>query len=297
MLCVLLEQACAWRSGKPEEHAIWGLTPSGYDHFRASACSVGTKSVRSGSSRNWVYQQADRWPVARVIIGFLQNANCSGNFGFPAACSSAKQQAMRLFANNLCVERAGRQIVSNISFDLKPGDALVVTGPNGSGKSTLLRAIAGLLPISDGSITVKGGSEYPHREDCHYLGHQNGLKAALTVKENLEFWQKFCGSPGCSIESALGQLDLSHTVDLPVGYLSAGQKRRVAIARLLATEKPFWIVDEPTVGLDKSSATLFTGIVKTFCASGGILIAATHLPLGITKPKTLDLGVHAGELV
>ena len=117
----------------------------------------------------------------------------------------------------------------------------------------------------------------------------------LSIESSPERW--FCGSPGCSIESALNQLGLSHTVDLPVGYLSAGQKRRVAIARLLATQKPVWIVDEPTVGLDKSSVALFTGIIKTFCASGGILIAATHLPLGIAKPKTLDLGVHAGELV
>lgn len=196
---------------------------------------------------------------------------------------------MRLFANNLCVERAGRQIVSNISFDLNPGDALVITGPNGSGKSTLLRAVAGLLPITSGSITLEGGGEGLHREDCHYLCHQNGLKSALTVEENLLFWQKFYGSPGCAIESALNQLGLSHTAELPLGYLSAGQKRRVAIARLLTTPKPVWIVDEPTTGLDKASSTLFTGIAKSFCASGGILVAATHLPLGIGKTKTLKL--------
>ncbi len=201
---------------------------------------------------------------------------------------------MKLTVKNLCVNRAGRRIVSAVSFSLRAGEALVVTGPNGSGKSTLLRAVAGLLPIADGNATLEGCEDDPLREHCHYLGHQNGLKPALTARENLDFWQHFLGSPDSSAKEAFEQLDLSHALDLPVGYLSAGQQRRVAIARLLMTKKAIWIVDEPTTGLDKASAKLFTGIAKSYCASGGILIAATHLPLGIGKTKSLELAPHKG---
>ena len=201
---------------------------------------------------------------------------------------------MKLTVRNLCVNRAGRNVVSGVSFFLSAGDALVVTGPNGSGKSTLLRALAGLLPIADGSVALDADDESQIREHCHYLGHQNGLKPALTVKENLEFWQQFCGTAALPIEEALEKLNLSNTTELPVGYLSAGQKRRVAIARLLITNKPVWIVDEPTTGLDDASARLFTKIAKSFCASGGVLIAATHLPLGIGKTKTLELALNKG---
>ena len=200
---------------------------------------------------------------------------------------------MKLIIENLSLSRAGQEIVTGISFELSAGDALIVTGENGSGKSTTLRGVAGLLPLSGGSVTLldETGKQFEGetREYCHYLGHQNGMKPALTVHENLDFWQKFCGEPDLTIEQALEEIDLAHTIDLPFSYLSAGMKRRVSIARLLVCDKPIWIVDEPTAGLDAQSVQMFTNLCKAFCEDGGILIAATHLPLGIETEKTLEI--------
>lgn len=201
---------------------------------------------------------------------------------------------MKLIVENLSIHRASQEIVSDISFELSAGDALIVTGENGSGKSTTLRGCAGLMPLNSGSVKLldETGKQFEGetREYCHYLGHQNGMKPALTVRENLDFWQKFCGEPDLSIEEALDEVDLSHTIDLPFNYLSAGMKRRVSIARLLVSDRPVWIVDEPTAGLDAQSVNMFTGLCKAFCEGGGILIAATHLPLGIETEKTLEIG-------
>lgn len=205
----------------------------------------------------------------------------------------------------MAVERGERRIVSGVSFALGTGEALVVTGENGSGKSTLLRAIAGLLPCAQGSILLEGrkvwrgvdiDEDAPLGEQCHYLGHQNGLKAALSVNENLTFWQKFYGADhgaqNLSVEEALEIVGMAHTLDIPAGYLSTGMKRRVAIARLLVSERPVWIVDEPTAGLDAQSTKMFTDISHNFCKGGGILVAATHLPLGLKKPKKLEIKDH-----
>lgn len=201
---------------------------------------------------------------------------------------------MKLIVENLSIHRATQEIVSDISFELSEGDALIVTGENGSGKSTTLRGIAGLMPLNSGSVKLldENGKQFEGetREYCHYLGHQNGMKPALTVRENLDFWQKFCGEPDLTIEEALEEVDLAHTINLPFSYLSAGMKRRVSIARLLVSDRPIWIVDEPTAGLDAQSVKMFTGLCHTFCEGGGILIAATHLPLGIETEKTLEIG-------
>lgn len=201
---------------------------------------------------------------------------------------------MRLSIENMTLKRAGHGVVNDLSFELSAGEALIVTGENGSGKSTTLRGVAGLLPLSAGTISLidETGKEFenPVREYCHYLGHQNGMKPSLSVRENLDFWQKFMGENLLSIEEALEEVDLAHTLDLPFYYLSAGQKRRVAIARLLVSDRPIWILDEPTSGLDAQSVSLFTSLAKTFVEDDGILIAATHLPLGLKKTKTLEIG-------
>jgi len=201
---------------------------------------------------------------------------------------------MKLIVENLSIHRASQEIISNISFELSSGDALIVTGENGSGKSTTLRGVAGLMPLHSGSVKLfdETGKQFEGetREYCHYLGHQNGMKPALTVRENLDFWQKFCGDADLTIEEALDEVDLAHTIDLPFNYLSAGMKRRVSIARLLISDRPIWIVDEPTAGLDAHSVKMFTGLCHAFCEGGGILIAATHLPLGIETEKTLEIG-------
>lgn len=202
---------------------------------------------------------------------------------------------MKLVAENLYVNRGIKRVVEDLFFEIEQGEALIVTGENGAGKSTLLRAIAGLLPIDGGSVTLIGGNEeLLLREQCHYLGHQNGLKTALSVKENLEFWQSFSGEPDFAIQEALEIVDLAHTLDLPFGYLSTGMKRRIAIAKLLITRKQIWVVDEPTAGLDGGSSKMFMDICSAFCEDGGILIAATHLPLELKKSKSLHLEILDG---
>ncbi|MDH4987273.1 heme ABC exporter ATP-binding protein CcmA [Aminobacter anthyllidis] len=199
---------------------------------------------------------------------------------------------MRLIAENLSGERGGEAVFDGIGFVLADGEALVVTGPNGSGKSTLLRVIAGLLPHSHGRIAFEGGGEaFPTvASACHYLGHQNAMKAALTVQENLQFWRDFSGNGRLGISDALEEVGLGGLGHLPFGYLSTGQKRRAAIAKLLISHRPVWLLDEPTSGLDKASDARFAALMQDHCAGGGIIIAATHLPLGLEGVKTLEMG-------
>jgi heme exporter protein A len=200
---------------------------------------------------------------------------------------------MRLIAENLSGERGGEAVFADIGFTLADGEALVVTGPNGSGKSTLLRVIAGLLPHTVGRITVEGGGEAfsTVAAACHYLGHQNAMKAALTVNENLAFWRDFSGDGKLGITEALEEVGLGGLGHLPFGYLSTGQKRRAAIAKLLISHRPVWLLDEPTAGLDKASDARFAALMQDHCAAGGIIIAATHLPLGLEGVKTLEMGL------
>lgn len=205
-----------------------------------------------------------------------------------------------IVAKELTVMRGERRIVEKASFSLKSGEALQVTGHNGSGKSTLLRALAGLLPIASGSLTIDAGySDLPEAAAIHFLSTRNAMKDHLTVGENLAFWRVFCQvdeNRGLAPDKALERVDLAHCLDIPFGYLSTGMKRRAALARLLVAEKPIWILDEPTSGLDAVSVKLFTAIVSEFCTLGGILIAATHLPLGLEQPKALQLGNAPGFL-
>ena len=159
-------------------------------------------------------------------------------------------ESMRLIAENLSGERGGEAIFSGIGFDLADGRSLMVTGPNGAGKSTLLRVIAGLLPVAEGSIRLDGGGEeWPTVGSAsHYLGHQNAMKTALSVAENLRFWQEFSGSPHLAVGEALEMVGLGGLGHLPFGTLSTGQRRRAAIARLLVSYRPLWLLDEPTAG-------------------------------------------------
>ncbi|MET3793788.1 heme ABC exporter ATP-binding protein CcmA [Aquamicrobium terrae] len=199
---------------------------------------------------------------------------------------------MRLIAENLGGERGGDIVFTDIGFALEEGEALVVTGPNGSGKSTLLRVVAGLLPASQGQVRLEGGGEaWPSSAAaCHYLGHLNAMKTALTVNENLAFWQSFAGEPRLGIAEALEAVGLGHIGHLPFGYLSTGQKRRAALARLLISHRPVWLLDEPTAGLDKASEARLAAMMEDHRAAGGILVAATHLPLGLEGVRTLEMG-------
>jgi heme exporter protein A len=199
---------------------------------------------------------------------------------------------MRLIAENLGGERGGETVFSNIGFALDKGEALIVTGPNGAGKSTLLRIVAGLLPAAQGKVLLEGGGEaFPTVASAsHYLGHLNAMKTALSVEENLGFWRAFQGEPGLGVEEALETVALGGLGHLPFGYLSTGQRRRASIAKLLVSRRPVWLLDEPTAGLDKASEERFAGLMKAHLRGGGIVVAATHLPLGLEGAKVLGMG-------
>lgn len=201
---------------------------------------------------------------------------------------------MRLVAENLGGERGGERLFSGIEFAVSAGNALLVTGPNGAGKSTLLRIIAGLLVHAEGEIRLEAPPQGFESlvAATHYLGHLNAMKPVLSIDENLHFWQSFNGTGPYSTAEALERVGLADIRHLPFGYLSTGQKRRAAIARLLVSDRPLWLLDEPTAGLDKASETQFTGLMQQHLAGGGIIVAATHLPLGLAAAE-LSLGTSA----
>jgi heme exporter protein A len=197
---------------------------------------------------------------------------------------------MRLTAEGLCVRRGGADVVKGVGFAVGAGQSLVVTGANGAGKSTLLRAIAGLLPLSAGRLDFEGEGEFTTLGSAvHYLGHQNALKPALSVTENLAFWRDFLGGNGRSVAEALDLVDLGGLETMPFAYLSTGQRRRASIARMLLSHRPLWLLDEPTAGLDRRSEQRFAALMADHLRAGGLIVAATHLPIGIEATSTLDL--------
>ncbi len=204
-------------------------------------------------------------------------------------------ERLRLSARSLRIERGGRTIVKDVSFDLASGEALLALGRNGAGKSTLLRALAGFLPLRGGELSFTGGGSAPLSEQAHYVGHADGLKSALTALENLAFWAAMLRGPGpfatenLSPQQALEKVGLARIGDFPVGYLSAGQKRRVALARLFVVARPIWILDEPATALDVGTQERFAQAMADHLAGGGMILAATHAPLGLAAAKELRL--------
>jgi heme exporter protein A len=197
---------------------------------------------------------------------------------------------MRLSGHEVSCVRGGREVFSGLSFEAAAGEALAVVGPNGSGKTSLLRLIAGLLAPSSGSIKLDGGeSELTLPEQSHYLGHRDALKPALSVSENLLFWRDFLGGAASSPAESLATVELDHAARLPAAFLSAGQRRRLSIARLLTVQRPLWLLDEPTNALDTAGQKLFANLMGDHLARGGVIVAATHAPLGIPT-RTLRVG-------
>jgi heme exporter protein A len=198
---------------------------------------------------------------------------------------------MQLSADNLVCSRGGREVFRGLSFSLPGGEALLVTGRNGAGKSSLLRVIAGLVHLSGGRLALDGGDpEAAIGEQAHYLGHHDALKPSLTVTENLQFWAAFLGDGGDAVEPALEAVDLVRLADLPAAYLSAGQRRRLSLARLVAVKRPLWLLDEPTSALDTASQARLAELMRGHLAGGGMIVAATHGAIGLERARELKLG-------
>jgi heme exporter protein A len=196
---------------------------------------------------------------------------------------------MRLTGKGLSAERGGRTVFAGLDLAIAGGELLAVTGPNGAGKSTLLRLIAGLLRPAAGAITLDPAPENGIGGAAHYLGHLDALKPTLTVAENLLYWRRLYDGAG-KTEAALESVGIAHLADLPAGRLSAGQKRRAALARLLLAERPLWLLDEPATALDAAGEAMLGALIAAHLGRGGIVVAATHRPLPVTPAAMLRLG-------
>ena len=192
---------------------------------------------------------------------------------------------MRLSATGLAAARGGQMVFAGVSFSVEGGGLLAVTGPNGSGKSTLLRVIAGLLVPTAGSIELAGTAD--NEPAAHYVGHLDALKPGLTVTQNLAYWRDVWAGDLAPALSALSIAPLAH---LPAAVLSAGQRRRVALARLLVTPRPLWLLDEPATALDTSAEAGLAGLMSDHLGRGGVIVAATHRDLPLLPAATVRLG-------
>ena len=201
---------------------------------------------------------------------------------------------LRLSVDGLACERGGRTVFADVSFTARGGDLVAVVGHNGAGKSSLLRVIAGLVPKTAGSVVVEAGTAAggapPPGEHMHYCGHSDALKPSLTARENLAFWRDYYGEAALEPEDALDLFAIEHLADLPAAYLSAGQKRRLALCRLLVSRRPVWLLDEPTSALDVATQARLTGLMRDHLAAGGLILAATHGDLGLVPGLVLTIG-------
>ncbi len=201
---------------------------------------------------------------------------------------------MQLSAEHLTCVRGGREVFAGLGFAVASGEALLVTGRNGAGKSSLLRMIAGFVPPAAGRIELTGGiPECTLSEQAHYLGHQDAMKPSLGVLENLAFWTRYLGGGGLDPAAALDAVGLAAVADLPGAYLSAGQRRRLSLARLLAAKRPLWLLDEPTAALDRAGQDTLEALMREHLAGGGLIVAATHAPIGLDRAAELRLGETA----
>jgi heme exporter protein A len=203
---------------------------------------------------------------------------------------------MELRGTDLGCVRGGRRVFEGVNFAVAAGTPLLLTGANGAGKSSLLRLIAGLIHPDHGIVALEGGDdELTVGEQTHYLGHLDPLKGALTVMENLAFWVRFLNAEASPderdrAERSLDTVGLGQLADVPAGYLSAGQRRRLSLARMVAVPRSLWLLDEPTAALDAASQGRLDGLMRAHLGDGGLIVAATHGPLGLPGAQELRLG-------
>jgi heme exporter protein A len=204
---------------------------------------------------------------------------------------------MGLAVADLACRRGGRRVLGGVSFALAPGEAALLRGPNGAGKSTLLRALAGLLPPEGGRVALDGlalGAD-PDAwfERVAYAGHLDAVKPQLGVAENLAFWAGLFGAQAGAVEAALDGFGLGPLAERPAYACSAGQKRRLGLARLLVAPRRLWLLDEPTVALDSEAADALTGHVRAHLAGGGMALIATHVTLPLEGAREIRLATRA----
>jgi heme exporter protein A len=208
---------------------------------------------------------------------------------------------LALVGQSITCVRGERTVFVGLSFRIEAGETLILLGQNGAGKSSLLRLVAGLLRPTTGTIVLDGGdAEQSVGEQAHYLGHQDALKPSLTVQENLTFWVDFlggarpagmeAGARADAVADALAAVGLGDLAELPADYLSAGQRRRLSLARLLAVPRPLWLLDEPTAALDIAAQARLAELMQAHLATGGLILVATHGPLGLDRARELRLG-------
>jgi len=212
---------------------------------------------------------------------------------------------VQLIAEDLVLERGNRKVANGVSFTVEGGSALVLTGPNGSGKSTLLRALAGYLRPTAGTVRIAGaegvsgaaGESCEVAEVCQFVGHLDGIKTHLTASENLSFWASYLAgaadageSVPARVHAALELFALDALADIPAGYLSAGQKRRLGLARLAVAYRPLLLLDEPTVSLDAASSDVLATAINAHLKRGGIAVVATHVPMALEPAQVIRLG-------
>jgi heme exporter protein A len=204
-------------------------------------------------------------------------------------------QCSRFSGAGVDCARGGRLVFAALDFAVEPGCALVLVGPNGSGKSSLLRLMAGLIRPTAGALAWGDEEILKDREShagrTHYVGHQEAAKPAMTARETLGFWAAMRGAPGTGVERALEVIGLGHRMDYPGRYLSSGQKRRLALARLLAAPAPLWLLDEPSVGLDRDGVAMLERELAAHCERGGVVVLATHTEIALgSNAVELELG-------
>ncbi len=201
-------------------------------------------------------------------------------------------QNLTLTAQNVSCIRGDRAVFARLSFICRSGVPLVVRGANGAGKSTLLRLVAGLIRPSAGHFQWQDGEDRPtpDPDQFHYVGHQEGLKPAFSIRQNLDFWVRYMGGPNPSrSDDALDKWQIRSIAAIPAQFLSAGQRKRTTLARLLLVDRPIWLLDEPTVSLDAAGRAILQDVMVAHAARGGTIMVATHDEMTLPRGQVLDL--------